>query len=277
VSVPVLTLLSCVISTTVLNLLLSADPYIPQNICDRLLATMCAREAHSEFTVNLCEVLLPLHSGATSIARRPPTKYTSSGGAGAGAACAPSPPVASINGTSSVLDAMPPLIAAFVPTPAHTVHNANLVNLLVLQQPAELLRHPLSLLLSIALRSSRKHTESSTAIVDTIIAAYTRMDTSAQNTKKLIAAGVSRRGRDDYEQSLTRTFSSSPRATSLTPGSSRTVNTKPSVASQRGILLCSCLPSSPVLAFTTATSTTANAAVPKAPATTTASAAAATR
>ena len=219
-----------------LNLLLSADPYIPQNICDRLLTTMCGREEHSQHTVNLCEVLLPLHSGATSVERRARPKYTSSGGAGAGAACAPSPPVASVNGVTSVHDAMPPLIAAFVPTPAHTAPHASLVNLLVLQQPAELLRHPLSLLLSIALRSSKRHTEHTTAIVDNIIAAYLRMDTKGNANKKAIIsnAGGRRRGDDDDDTGSPRPAGiRSPRGSSLTPTNGR-IGPKPSVASQRG-------------------------------------------
>lgn len=113
-------------SVVVLQLILSADPYIPQTACDRLLVTMCAREVHSPGTVAMCDALLPLHSSATSVPR--PAAITKASAVRATSGHTAITPASS--------DALPPLLAVFVPTQEHQPDTANLVRLLVAHQPA---------------------------------------------------------------------------------------------------------------------------------------------
>jgi hypothetical protein len=82
---------------------------------------MCARDTHSAATIAVCEALLPLHSSATSVARPQGPK--------AALARVTGPPQAHAS-------TLPPLLAVFCPTPQHTPAHADLVRLLVAQQPA---------------------------------------------------------------------------------------------------------------------------------------------
>ena len=161
-------------SPVMVDLLLKADPYLPQDTADRLLSTMCARAQHNAHTVAVCELLAPLHSGATSLPTSVLLSYsstrkaaTASSTRGSGASGAPGP-------TRTRLENLPPLASVFVQTAEHTPATAQLVKLLLTKQPSEVLRHPLPLLLGLALRSAQVHTASTATVVKALIDAHDR-------------------------------------------------------------------------------------------------------